>query len=168
MIDQNQFELLADYNRWMNEKIYSTCSHLSDSELMADRGAFFKSIYHTLNHIMYGDLAFMSRFTGVPEIVPDLGVELFDTFSQLKTARFKLDTRIANWVKTLEEKWLLEVLTYTSKVDGKSRSVPRWVLVIHMFNHQTHHRGQITTLLSQLGLDIGSTDIPFMARFQAF
>lgn len=168
MIDQSQFELLADYNLWMNEKMYSTCSSLSNAELMEDRGTFFKSVYHTLNHIVYGDLAFMSRFTGEPEIAPDLGVELFSTFSQLKTARFELDTRIVDWVKTLEEKWLSEVQTYTSKVDGKSRSIPRWVLLIHMFNHQTHHRGQVTTLLSQLGLDVGSTDIPFMARFRAF
>lgn len=168
MIDHNQFELLADYNQWMNKKIYSICSQLSDSELRANRGAFFGSVYHTLNHIMYGDLAFMSRFTDDPEIVPELGVELFETFSQLKTARFELDARISDWVENLEENWLVETQTYTSKVDGKRRSIPRWVLVIHMFNHQTHHRGQITTLLSQLGLDVGSTDIPFMARFHVY
>jgi uncharacterized damage-inducible protein DinB len=71
------------------------------------------------------------------------------------------------WSASLSPAWLGEPLTYTSKIDGKTRTVPRWVLVTHMFNHQTHHRGQITTLLSQMGLDIGSTDIPFMSQFDA-
>jgi uncharacterized damage-inducible protein DinB len=52
--------------------------------------------------------------------------------------------------------------TYTSKVDGRTRTLPTWVLVVHLFNHQTHHRGQLTTLLNQLGCDPGSTDLPFM------
>ena len=67
----------------------------------------------------------------------------------------------------LSASWLAETLTYKGKIDGKTRTVPRWMLVTHMFNHQTHHRGQVTTLLSQMGLDVGSTDIPFMPQFDA-
>lgn len=63
--------------------------------------------------------------------------------------------------------WLAEPITYTSKIDGKTRTVQKWILVTHMFNHQTHHRGQVTTLLSQMGFDVGSTDIPFMPEFEA-
>jgi uncharacterized damage-inducible protein DinB len=76
-----------------------------------------------------------------------------------------LDIRIIEWVSALDPIWLDKEQTYKSKVDDKIHTVPRWVLVTHMFNHQAHHRGQVTTLLSQMGLDIGSTDIPFMPQF---
>ncbi len=78
-----------------------------------------------------------------------------------------LDQRILTWSESLSPAWLAESLTYTSKIDDKTRTAPKWVLVTHMFNHQTHHRGQITTLLSQMGLDVGATDIPFMSQFHA-
>lgn len=165
MLHKNLFLLLAEYNQWMNSKIYGVCSELSDEELRLDRGAFFGSMYLTLNHIAYGDLAFMSRFTGDPPQVPELGAELFPNFLELKSARFSLDIRLTDWVSGLENSWLDQVQTYKSKVDGKVRSVSRRFLIMHMFNHQTHHRGQVTTLLSQLNLDIGSTDIPFMPQF---
>jgi uncharacterized damage-inducible protein DinB len=159
-------QLLARYNEWMNSRLYGLCGRLPDAELYQDRGAFFKSIYLTLNHITYGDLAFLSRFTGTPSVVPELGVDLFRGFARLRLEREALDVRILTWSKSLTQDWLAEPLTYTSKVDGKSRTVPKWELVAHMFNHQTHHRGQITTLLSQMGLDIGSTDIPFLPGFE--
>ncbi len=87
-------------------------------------------------------------------------------FASLRKERENIDNRLLTWVTSLEASWLAEVLTYTSKTDGKARTVPKWAPVVQMFNHQTHHRGQITTLLAQMGLDVGSTDIPFMPRFQ--
>jgi uncharacterized damage-inducible protein DinB len=167
MITASHSQLMAQYNGWMNSRIYALCASLPDTELHKDRGAFFKSIYATLNHIMYGDLAFLSRFTGNPNIVPEPGTDLFGTFSLLRTERAALDQRILVWSASLSQAWLAESLTYKSKIDGKTRTVPKWVLVTHMFNHQTHHRGQVTTLLSQMDLDIGATDIPFMTQFNA-
>lgn len=158
---------MAAYNLWMNERLYYLCRSIDDAERTSDKGAFFGSIHSTLNHILYGDLAFMSRFTGVPEAVPELGIDLHDNFDDLWEARTALDERISEWSSTLAETWLREELTYTSKVDGVTRTVPQWVLVTHMFNHETHHRGQVTTILSQLGLDMGTTDIPFMPQFQS-
>lgn len=146
--------------------MYALCASIPDAELVRDRGAFFKSIYASLNHIAYGDLAFLSRFTGTPSVVPEPGADLFGTFSLLRAERATLDKRILAWSESLSPAWLAQPLTYTSKIDGKSRTVPKWVLVTHMFNHQTHHRGQVTTLLSQMGLDVGTTDIPFMPQFQ--
>jgi uncharacterized damage-inducible protein DinB len=167
MITASHSLLMAQYNEWMNSRMYALCASLPEAELHKDRGAFFKSIYATLNHIAYGDLAFLSRFTGNPVVVPDPGVDLFGSFALLRTERAALDQRILAWSEALSPAWLAEPLTYTSKIDGKARTVQRWVLVTHMFNHQTHHRGQVTTLLSQMGLDIGSTDIPFMPQFTA-
>ena len=156
---------MAQYNQWMNQSLYQVCSTIPDDERKRDRGAFFKSIHSTLNHIMYGDLAFLSRFTGDPPQVPELGVDLYDDFAELHSARQALDGRILQWTSALTDGWLRLSLTYTSKVDGKVRTVPHWVLISHMFNHQTHHRGQATTLLSQMGLDVGTTDLPFMPQF---
>lgn len=167
MITAAHCQLMATYNDWMNTRLYSLCASLSDEELSKDRGAFFKSIYSTLNHIAYGDLAFLSRFTGAPSVVPEPGVDLFGTFSRLRAEREALDERILRWSVSLSTAWLAEPLTYTSKIDDRARTIPKWVLVAHMFNHQTHHRGQVSTLLSQMGLDIGPTDISFMPQFNA-
>jgi uncharacterized damage-inducible protein DinB len=160
-------QLMAQYNQWMNLRLYALCATLSDADLHKDRGAFFGSIYRTLNHIAFGDLAFLSRFTGDPAAVPELDVDLFGDFERLSRERDAIDVRLLAWAGSLQSSWLAEELTYTSKVDGKVRTVPRWALVVQMFNHQTHHRGQISTLLTQMGLDLGVTDIPFMPRFQA-
>ena len=167
MITASYSHLMAQYNEWMNSRMYAICASLPDTELHKDRGAFFKSIYATLNHIVYGDLAFLSRFTGNPSVVPEPGADLFGTFSLLRTEREALDQRILVWSESLSPAWLAESLTYASKIDRKTRTVSKWVLVTHMFNHQTHHRGQVTTLLSQIDLDIGATDIPFMSQFHA-
>jgi len=166
MITVEYCRMMAEYNGWMNERLYQCCLSMEDAERKKDRGAFFGSIHGTLNHILYGDLAFMSRFTGTPKDVPALGVDLYDDFSDLEHARQEMDTRIKHWAKDLTPDWLEQTLTYRSKVDNRARTAPHWVLVTHMFSHETHHRGQITTLLSQMGLDMGSTDIPFMPRFE--
>jgi uncharacterized damage-inducible protein DinB len=81
--------------------------------------------------------------------------------------RAALDRRLVDWAAALDADSLRTSLGYTSKVDGAYRVVPRWTMVLHLFNHQTHHRGQVTTLLSQLGLDMGSTDLPFMPEYTA-
>ena len=166
MIDTRYCQLMADYNQWMNTKLYRACALLPEQEIHADKGAFFKSIYLTLNHITYSDLAFLSRFTGEPAQVPPLGEDLFGGFQALSSQREKLDARLCLWADGLTQDWLAQTLTYVSKVDGSQRTAPHWVLVTHMFNHQIHHRGQVTTLLTQQGVDVGSTDLPFMPRFE--
>lgn len=162
MVTPEYCQALARYNEWMNSRLYALCATLPDEEVRTDRGAFFGSIYATLNHIAYADLAFLARFTGDPAVVPELGADLFGGFAALRAARAALDARLLAWTATLGEPWLSESQTYLSKVDGATRTRPRWLLVTHLFNHQTHHRGQVTTLLAQLGLDVGSTDLPFM------
>ena len=165
MIDADFCGAMARYNEWMNRRLYALCATLPEDELKRDRGAFFQSIHRTLNHIVYSDLAFLSRFTGDPPEVPELGVDLHAEFAALQAARAALDARLCAWSATLQDDWLRDAQTYTSKVDGRIRTVPRWVLVTHLFNHQTHHRGQVTTLLSQMGVDMGSTDLPFMPEY---
>lgn len=151
----------------MNARLFATCGELSDAERRANRSAFFGSIHSTLNHILFGDLAFMSRFTGNPATIPELGEDLYQHFDELRGARAALDQRIFEWAPSLSEDWLAEALTYESKVDGVTRTIPRWTLVTHMFNHAIHHRGQVTTLLSQMGISYGTTDLPFMPNIES-
>ena len=164
MVTSEYCRTMALYNEWMNSRLYALCATLPEAELHADRGAFFRSIHATLNHIAYADLAFLSRFTGEPAEVPELGVDLFGGFAALRRKRDAIDARLVAWTGSLTAEWLGQPLTYTSKVDGAVRTRPRWLLVMHLFNHQAHHRGQVTTLLSQCGLDMGSTDLPCMPQ----
>ena len=134
----------------------------TDAERRRDRGAFFGSIHGTLNHLLYADLAWLSRFTGEPAEVPPLGQELHADFEVLRAARVETDERLLAWLEGMSEPQLREPFRYRSNVDGATREVATWVIVTHVFNHQTHHRGQLTTLLSQLGHDPGVTDLPFI------
>jgi uncharacterized damage-inducible protein DinB len=157
----NYYTVMANYNEWMNQKLYALCAGLPDTERQLDRGAFFKSIHGTLNHILIGDLIWLGRFTQQP-FAGKVSDELYSDFSQLQAERERLDRMIVTWAQNLTPDWLAETLTYTSGIDNKTRTLPHWLLVTHMFNHQTHHRGQLTTLLSQMGIDPGVTDIPWM------
>src|SRR3954466_5385205 len=123
MVTNEHCQLRARYNEWMNTRMYALCATLPDAELRKDRGAFFKSIYATLNHIAYGDLAFLSRFTGNPSVVPEPGVDLFGTFALLRVERVALDQRMLAWADSLSASWLADTLTYKSKIDGKTRTV---------------------------------------------
>lgn len=164
---KDHYQLLAQYNRWMNEKLYAVCAELSDVERKRDLGAFFGSLHRTLNHLLFGDLAWMGRFTDQPFQAPNMGADLFEDFDALRAERQRMDARIEDWAERLEPEWLAASFTYTSGVDGKTRTLPAWVLVSHMFNHQTHHRGQASTLIHQLGRDPGITDIPWLPTLDA-
>ena len=156
------YETMAYYNQWMNQKIYTICDQIPEQKRKEDLGAFFKSIHCTLNHILYGDRAWMGRLTREPYYIPNLGVNLYDDFEELHREREITDHRIIEWTKSFSREWLETTFEYTSNIDKKTRLLPTWLLVTHMFNHQTHHRGQLTTLLSQLGYDPGITDLPWL------
>lgn len=164
MISQSYCKSMAVYNSWMNDRLYEICRGLSDEERKADRGLFFKSIHSTLNHLLFADMAWLCRFTGEAIELPPMGQDLFDDFEELAGARKAWDEKISAWASAISEGWLSEDRTYTSRMDGVTRTHPNWLLVTHLFNHETHHRGQVTAALSELGIDYGSTDIPFMTN----
>lgn len=164
------FKLLASYNQWMNEKVYEAASQLGEDELLADRGAFFGSIVGTLNHLVVGDTIWLKRFATHPvcrEVlnpIADLPTPtalnqlLFTDLVRLREHRQWLDTLICDWVAGLSEDDLDYVLSYRN-IKGVPFKKPLSQLMLHFFNHQTHHRGQVSTLLSQAGVDIGVTDL---------
>lgn len=157
---------MASYNRWMNGKLYDCCARLSDEERKRDAGAFFKSIHGTLNHLLLGDRVWLGRFTGKPFAVKALNQELYSDFEELRAERAKTDDAIDAWLFSLTDADFAADLVYTSVVSPKPRRYPLWFAVTHFFNHQTHHRGQLTTLLMQRGIDPGVTDLIWLPRMQ--
>lgn len=154
-----QAALMAGYNRWMNLRLYGVCAELPDAERKQDRGAFFRSIHGTLNHLLLADRVWLGRFQQRPFAVRALNQELYADFDQLRAERELTDAEIEAWVAGLSEEQLASELHYTSLSNPAPRRYCLWVAVQHFFNHQTHHRGQLTTLLSQAGKDIGVTDL---------
>jgi uncharacterized damage-inducible protein DinB len=154
-----QLRTMARYNRWMNERLYAMCSRLSDEERKEDARAFFKSIHGTFNHLLLADRIWMGRFTGRPFRARSLDQELYPDFAELTAERAKLDAEIERWAASLDERALDSELAYTSIVNPAPRTIPMRLAVAHFFNHQAHHRGQLTTLLSQRGIDPGVTDL---------
>lgn len=150
---------MAAYNRWMNGKVYDAAARLSPEEIARDRGAFFKSILGTFNHLLYADLIWIGRFKeGKPRITDASVLMLHEDLAELREARTALDQEIEDWARTIEEAWLERPFTFKTLKGDAEFTYPAWILVTHMFNHQTHHRGQITTLLTQAGEDVGATD----------
>lgn len=154
-----QARALAKYNRWMNERLYDVCAQLSDDDRKRDRRAFFGSIHGTLNHLVLGDRIWMGRFLDTPFAVESLDQELHADFGELRAERQRMDLQIIDWADSLSDQALGAPFSYVSIVNPALRTSPLWILVTHFFNHQTHHRGQLTTLLSQCGVDYGTTDL---------
>jgi len=152
--------LMAEYNAWMNERMYAAAATLSDEDRKRDRGVFFKSIHGTLNHLVWGDRGWVGRLSerSYPFVPP--GQDLFADFGELRAARAALDGDILTWSRAVTPEWLAEPMTWTSRLYGFTQTHPRWVQVVQMFNHQTHHRGQVHALLTSFGVDMCPTDVP--------
>ena len=155
---------MAEYNAWMNARLYDCCAPIPDEERKRDVGAFFKSIHGTLNHLLVADRIWMARFTGKPFSVKSLDAELYADFGELRRERETTDAAISAWASTLTDADLEATLRYTSIVNPQPRANPLWLAVTHFFNHQTHHRGQLTTLLMQRGVDPGVTDLIWLKK----
>lgn len=167
MISPDYVKLMARYNRWMNEKMYAAADCLPDAVRKADRGAFFRSIHSTFNHLVLGDGMWLGRFTHGTPIEKEypktpVGQDLYGTWEELKAARCAMDEDIDIWAKTIRSDWLESDFTWYSGITKSTRTKPAWILVSHFFNHQTHHRAQIGTLLMQEGIDLGATDLALM------
>jgi uncharacterized damage-inducible protein DinB len=166
MFEGSQPQMFAEYNRWMNEKLYAAAAQLSDEQRKQDLGAFFKSVHATLEHIFRADTLWLKRFRGEPVVAATGGGLLFPEFDALCRARAACDQQLTDWAATLTSDWLAAPYAWTS-VAGARFAMPGFSVVAQIFNHQTHHRGQVTTLLTQLGVDVGVTDIPMLPALGA-
>lgn len=168
-IYQDQIRGFAKYNCEFNLSLFKLVATLSDEERNRDMGAFFGSIQGTLDHILLGDRIWLGRFAvAMPELESLKGADLIYEFSSLRQQvcsdfeslfreRQATDEVITGWAHELTEEILAKTMRYRNAA-GRDREHPAWLAVTHLFNHQTHHRGQVTTLLHQLGHDPGVTD----------
>jgi len=142
----------------MNEKFYGLCAGASDEERKRDRRAFFRSIHGTLNHLLLTDRGWLARFNGKSWPFPSLDQELYSDFDELWRERVKTDHEIEAFIGVLTAERLDALFSYENYA-GQKFTHPLGPALVHLFNHQTHHRGQIMTLLAQLGIAPGVTDV---------
>jgi uncharacterized damage-inducible protein DinB len=166
----DHFRLMSQYNRWMNRKCYAAAATLPAATITADRGAFFKSILGTLNHLYVVDLLWLRRFAAHPaaynalEALGDLGIvtaldqQVEAELAPLDARRQRLDQIISDWTAAIQLADLDHMLSFRT-VRGDSVAKYFGSLIFNLFNHQTHHRGQLTTLLTQAGADVEATDL---------
>ena len=170
MNPSSHLQLLAQYNQWMNRKLFASVATLPDEAITADRGAFFGSILGTLNNLAIGDTIWLKRFAEHPAcsaiLQPiaskpqpkSLDDAMFAELASLQAYREWLDELIVHFTATVDNGALDSNLSY-SNTKGVRSTRNLYALLIHFFNHQTHHRGQVTTLLFQAGVDPGTTDL---------
>lgn len=167
MITSEYVQMMAGYNRWQNTSLYDAADGLSDAARREDRGAFFGSIHATLNHILWGDQIWMQRFadTAKPAVpgIPE-SVKMIDNWDELKRERFAFDEVIIEWSAGVETGWFDGDLSWFSGAMDRDVVKPKAMLVTHMFNHQTHHRGQVHAMLTAAGAKPGDSDIPFQSN----
>ena len=167
----DNYRLLARYNRWMNQRLYAACEALGDDERKRQRGAFFGSIHHTLTHLVLADKMWLHRFASQETVfaaLPAAGLalpegsdyssDLHPDWQDLRQTRDMLDDSIEQWLGAMAPDFLISTMRYTN-TKGVQRAHPAWQAMTQFFNHQTHHRGQTTTLLMQAGVDMGVTDL---------
>lgn len=165
MIGTEHVRLMARYNAWQNKSIFGAADTLTDEARKQQRGAFFGSIHGTLSHLLFGDQIWMHRFAGSPAPRATTiaeSVSAMPDWAELRRERFAFDATIETWAETLDPAWLNGELSWYSGAMKRDITRPRWMLVTHMFNHQTHHRGQVHCMLTQAGAKPDDTDIPFM------
>ena len=161
MITPAYVRTMAAYNEEMNRRLYEAAARLSDEERRRDRGAFWHSIHGTLNHLLWGDRMWMTRFAGwsaTPVKIKESD-RMIDDFTELRAARVAADRAISSWAAQVSDAWLGEVQRWHSGAANRDMAMPRSLLVTHLFNHQTHHRGQAHALITAAGEDTGDTDL---------
>ncbi|SMX48516.1 DinB family protein [Maliponia aquimaris] len=156
--------MMARYNAWQNRQLKASFATLDAAALNADRGAFFGSILGTANHLLWGDRMWMARFAGTP--APTAGIPdspgLTASRADWEVERFRTDGDILLWAERVRAVDLAGDLRWHSGALGREVSKPMAVCVVHMFNHQTHHRGQIHAMLTAAGAKAPVSDLAFM------
>jgi uncharacterized damage-inducible protein DinB len=161
VITPDWVKLMAAYNAEMNRRLYAAAGRLDEAARRQPRGAFWGSIHATLNHLLWADRLWMARFDGWAKPGASMAgsVALFDDFPQLASQRAATDDALRAWAERVDPAWLAGELTWFSGAAQRQVRREVAVLVTHMFNHQTHHRGQVHAMLTQAGERTGDTDL---------
>lgn len=165
---RTRYVMFAAYNRWANARLYDAAAKLGDADYRADRGAFFKSVHGTLNHMLVADRIWMRRFTGDGEVPGKLDAILHEDFADLADARRAEDERIITWIGTLTDSDLAGKFRYRTITNPADIEQERAYALDHFFNHQTHHRGQAHALLTAIAGEAPSLDLIVFQRESGF
>ncbi|MDP2698982.1 DinB family protein [Thalassospira sp.] len=160
------FRMMARYNQWANERMLAACATLDGGALAAPRVAFFPSILKTFNHILVADRLWLARLEGRVEKLA-LDDVLYPEFGAFRSARMAQDQAIIAFVDALDDDVLATDLAYRN-VAGKAFETPRSVVIGHFFNHQTHHRGQLHSMLLEAGCGSQEIDLIYFARLHGY
>jgi uncharacterized damage-inducible protein DinB len=158
------YSMFAGYNRWANERLYEAASRLDEGSYCADRGAFFKSVHGTLNHLLAADRIWMQRFTGSGDAPDRLDAILCATLPALRLARRVEDERITGFIEALGEADFARQISYRPLTNPGSVTQDLARALDHFFTHQTHHRGQVHCLLTGLAGAAPSLDLLVFQR----
>ena len=148
---KDHFSTMAKYNAWANARLYAEARGLPDEAYRRNVGAFFGSLHGTLNHLLVTDRIWMRRFTGAGEHPNKLNAILFEDLASLERARQAEDKRIVDYVSGLSEADIGKDLDYKTTA-GVAQRGRLGELLTHLFNHETHHRGQAHTIMTVLGI----------------
>jgi len=160
------FVMMASYNAWANARLFRMAGALPDELYRRDVGAYFKSLHGTLNHLLTADRIWMCRLTGAGDHPDKLNAILFDDLSSLHAARLGEDRRIFDFVQGLAEPAFEEMWDYRT-LNGTPQRHSRREILAHLFNHETHHRGQAHAILTVLGVtEPDPLDLLIMLREQ--
>lgn len=164
MLSTKAIQTLARYNQWQNQSLYGAADLLDDAARRADRGAFFRSIHETLSHVYWGDSIWMSRLAGweKPSAPFSDSASFVRDWAELRARRADADARIIAWADALTEADIAGDLVWISGVAKAELTRPRWQILLHFFNHQTHHRGQVHAMLTAAGAKPDDTDLMLM------
>ena len=161
MITHEYIREMAAYTRWQNDTLYKCCDAIGPEERTRDRGLFFGSIHNTLDHICVVNRSILTFLNGtLPERNPP-GHAAWPDWDELKSVRLEQDDLLSKGAREWTEDWLAGKTVKRDLRDEDLPSVPRWVMVVQLFNHQTHHRSQVSSALHVMGIDYGATDIPW-------
>ena len=168
MITPEYCRTMARYNAWQNNGLREIIPAMDLEELIRDRGAFFGSIMKTLNHLLWADILWFSRFDGGhgSDLSGEEGLEMTPTPAVWAADRFRMDARITLWAESVSAIDLTGDLTWYSGMMKRDFTKPKALCIMQVFNHQTHHRGQVHAMLTAAGQTPADTDLPFMPEDQ--
>lgn len=161
------YQMFGRYNAWANARLYVAAARLDGEQYRADRGAFFKSVHGTLNHLLATDRIWMQRFTGTGTAPDRVDAILFETLDELRLAREAEDRRIVDFVDALDDARIAGSIRYRRVSTPEVFEQPLGPALAHWFNHQTHHRGQVHGLLTGLVGQAPELDLLFYQRLSA-
>lgn len=161
MISTHYVDEMAKHARWQNDKVYKCCEDIGPEERGRDRGMFFGSIHNTLDHICVVNQAILAFLDGAMPVQNSPGHVAWPNWEDLKSIRLEQDNALSTGAREWTESWLAEDTVKNDPNAADLPAIPRWIMVVQIFNHQTHHRSQVTSALHAMGVDYGATDIPW-------